>query len=237
MADLLAQALPVPLDPVAWGEVGAALDHQGWAPLGRLLDPTTCRAVASCFDDDKRFRASVDMARHGFGAGRYRYFAEPLPPLVAALRASLYARLAPIANGWAERLAEAQRYPAGHEAFRAMCRAAGQARPTPLLLRYGPGDHNRLHQDLYGPLVFPIQVVVVLDEPGVAFEGGELVLVEGRARRQSRAHVVPLRQGEAVAFAVSRFASSSGRATLRHGVATVRSGLRHSLGIILHDAA
>jgi uncharacterized protein len=222
--------------PIDWPSARDALDREGFARLGQVLDPAVALRIAEGFDEDRLFRSTIEMARHGFGQGRYRYYADPLPETVAGLRRDFYAELAPIANAWAEALGEERRFPPTHAAFRAQCAAVGQTRPTPLLLRYGPGDHNRLHQDLYGELVFPIQVVVLLDRPGEDFTGGELVLVEGRARRQSRAHVVPLVQGEAVAFAVSRFPGRGGRATLRHGVATVHSGLRRTLGIIFHDS-
>jgi len=221
---------------VDWRAVTERLDRDGFASLGRLLDPASCGLVAEWFDDDARFRSTIEMARHGYGEGRYRYFADPLPEAVAQLRQVLYAGLAPVANGWAERLGEPRRFPPTHGAFQEICRQAGQTRPTPLLLRYGPGGHNRLHQDLYGDLVFPIQVVVLLDRPGDAFEGGEFVLVEGRARQQSRAHVVPLAQGEALAFAVAKWPSPRGRAVLRHGVATIRAGHRRTLGLIFHDS-
>jgi hypothetical protein len=180
------------------------------------------------------------MARHGFGRGEYKYFAYPLPAPIAALRSSLYELLAPVANAWMGRMGRETRFPAGHADFLARCHEAGQTRPTPLLLRYGPGDYNCLHQDLYGATVFPLQVAILLAEPGRDFEGGEFVLVEQRPRRQSRAHIVPLRQGDAVAFAVSerpvRGSKGDYRVTLRHGVSTIRAGNRHTLGIIFHDA-
>jgi hypothetical protein len=181
------------------------------------------------------------MARHGFGRGEYRYFAYPLPALVADLRAAAYPRLAPIANAWAERLGIATRFPDTLQAMLKRCHAAGQARPTPLLLRYGAGDYNCLHQDLYGEHVFPIQLAILLDEPGTDFEGGEFVLTEQRPRMQSRASVVPLRRGGGVLFAVNhrprRGTRGYYRTIMRHGVSTVRSGRRHTLGIIFHDAA
>jgi hypothetical protein len=181
------------------------------------------------------------MARHGFGRGEYRYFAYPLPPLVADLRASLYPRLAPLANRWHERMGLPARFPAEHDAFLERCHAAGQRRPTPLLLRYGPGDYNCLHQDLYGDHVFPIQLAILLSRPGADFTGGEFVLTEQRPRMQSRAQVVPLGQGDAVLFAVNQRpqAGTRGdyRVTMRHGVSSVTAGRRHMLGIIFHDAA
>src|SRR5262249_43118081 len=187
------------------------------------------------------FRAQVVMARHGFGRGEYRYFQYPLPPLVAGLRSSLYARLAPIANGWSARMRLAARYPDTHRSFLELCHRAGQARPTPLLLQYGGGDFNCLHQDLYGDLAFPLQVAILLSQPGKDFSGGEFVLSEQRPRMQSRAEVVPLHQGDGVVFAVSQRpvegTKGSYRVTMRHGVSRVRSGHRHTLGIIFHDPA
>jgi hypothetical protein len=181
------------------------------------------------------------MARHGFGKGEYKYFAYPLPEPIGSLRAALYPRLAPIANAWNERMGLATRYPAGHDEFLKLCHAAGQMRPTPLLLQYGPGDYNCLHQDLYGELAFPLQVAILLSEPGEDFSGGEFVLTEQRPRMQSRVEVVPLSRGDAVAFAVHHRpvegARGAYRVNLRHGVSRVRSGRRHTLGIIFHDAA
>ena len=180
------------------------------------------------------------MARHGFGKGEYRYFRYPLPALIGGLRSALYAKLVPLANAWNERMGEGIRYPATQEGYLGLCHAAGQVRPTPLLLQYGAGDFNALHQDLYGDLVFPVQVAVLLSEPGRDFTGGEFVLTEQRPRMQSRAEVVPLRQGDAVAFAVHNrpVKGSKGyyRVNLRHGVSRIRSGRRHTLGIIFHDA-
>lgn len=217
-----------------------SLDAHGHAVLPRLLDARQCAELAATYDDDARFRSRVVMARHGFGRGEYRYFAYPLPEPVARLRATLYPALAAIANRWAQALGSATRYPATLDAFLARCRDAGQSRPTPLLLRYGAGDYNCLHQDLYGEHVFPLQVAILLAEPGVDFDGGELVLTEQRPRMQSRVSVVPLKQGDAVVFAVNErpVAGSRGlyRVRMRHGVSTVRSGTRHTLGIIFHDA-
>ena len=216
------------------------LDAQGWALLPGLLNPAECADMAGRFDG-AGFRSHIVMARHGYGQGEYRYFAYPLPPLVERLRGELYARLAPAANRWHAQLGLEPRFPASHAEFLARCHAAGQAWPTPLLLRYGPGDYNRLHQDLYGAQVFPLQVAVLLSAPGRDFTGGEFVLTESRARMQSRATVVPLGQGDAVVFAVNfRPAASArgfARAALRHGVSTVRTGQRLTLGIIFHDAA
>jgi uncharacterized protein len=230
-----------PTQTFDWTAVAAELDAQGFAVLHNLVTVTDCAAVAGWYGDDPKFRSHVVMARHGFGRGEYRYFAYPLPPLVAALRTTLYPHLAPIANRWHERLGVAARFPADHAAFIDRCHRAGQPRPTPLLLQYGPGDYNCLHQDLYGAHVFPLQVATLLSEPGADFAGGAFVLTEQRPRMQSRVEVVPLRRGDAVVFAVShrpvRGARGDYRVTLRHGVSTVRAGHRHTLGIIFHDAA
>lgn len=220
----------------------AALDSDGHAVIPGLLDAEACAATAALFDDPGTpYRSTVDMARHGFGRGQYRYFARPLPPLVQGLRTGLYPALAEIANIWSERLGEERRWPEDHAALAEHCAAAGQSRPTPLLLQYGPGDFNRLHQDLYGPLVFPLQLVVLLDVPGRDFSGGELMLVEGRPRQQSQGRVVTLRQGDAALFPVRDrpvpSARGWSRATMRHGVATIHHGQRRTLGIIFHDAA
>jgi len=232
--------MALPLDGDAWPQLADELDAQGWSLRRALLSQPDCDAVAALYDDDSRFRSRVIMARHGFGLGEYKYFAAPLPPLVAALRETLYARLAPIANRWAEALGQDERFPPAHQDFLDRCHAAGQCRPTPLLLRYGPGDFNALHQDLYGAHVFPLQVAVLLAEPGEDFTGGEFVLTEQRPRMQSRAEVVPLRRGDAVVFAVHhrpvRGSRGVYRVTMRHGVSRVRSGRRHTLGIVLHDA-
>lgn len=220
--------------------LGETLDAHGYAVLPQMLDARQCVALAATYDDDARFRSRVVMARHGFGRGEYRYFAYPLPEPVARLREALYPPLAVVANRWAEALGSAARYPITHDVFLARCRDAGQSRPTPLLLRYGAGDYNCLHQDLYGEHVFPLQVAILLAEPGVDFDGGEFVLTEQRPRMQSRVSVVPLRRGDAVVFAVNErpVAGSRGvyRVRLRHGVSTVRSGSRHTLGLIFHDA-
>jgi len=226
---------------VDWAAVAAALDAQGWAILPDLLSAGECDGVAGLYDEEQRFRSRIVMARHGFGRGEYRYFAYPLPPLVEDLRTSLYPRLAPIANRWHELMGLKARFPADHAAFLERCHAASQTRPTPLLLRYGPGDYNALHQDLYGEHVFPLQAAFLLSEPGEEYEGGEFVLTEQRPRMQSRAMVVPLRKGDALVFAVNTrpVAGTRGiyRVTLRHGVSALRSGRRHTLGIIFHDAA
>jgi len=220
--------------------LAADLAEHGYATTP-LLDAVTCRDLASLYDDDTRFRSRVVMQRHNFGRGEYKYLAYPLPDPVARLRMALYAPLAVIANAWRVALGEAGRFPPTLEAFLAECHAAGQTRPTPLLLRYGVDDYNCLHQDLYGDLVFPLQLTVLLSEPGSDFTGGEFVLVEQRPRAQSRPVVVPLAQGEAVIFPVHHrpVQGSRGprRVTMRHGVSRVRSGRRHTLGVIFHDAA
>ena len=233
--------IPRGLEEADWPRIEADLDAHGCATLAGLLDAAECRALAALYDADEHFRSRVVMARHGFGRGEYRYFAYALPARVHELRAQLYLRLAPIANRWHERLDVAARFPATHADFLARCHAAGQTRPTPLLLRYGPGDFNCLHQDLYGEHVFPLQVTVLLSAPAEDFTGGEFVLTEQRPRMQSRAEVVSLRQGGAAIFAVHhrpvRGTRGDHRVNLRHGVSRVRSGRRHTLGIIFHDAA
>ncbi len=223
-----------------WTALAGALDGQGYATTGPLLTAAECAKLAGYYDDPGRFRSRIVMAKHNFGRGEYQYFAYPLPELIAELRPAFYAKLAPIANRWQELLRQDQRYPADHAGFLEACHAAGQIRPTPLLLKYGPGDYNCLHQDLYGELAFPFQIVILLSRPGIDFTGGEFVLVEQRPRMQSRAEVVPLAQGEAAIFAVSHrpVAGTRGhyRATLRHGVSRLRTGQRLTAGIILHDA-
>jgi hypothetical protein len=236
----LAAAAVQRVGALAWDRLSSELDAHGCAVLERLLAPETCAALAALYPDDGHFRSRVVMARHGFGRGEYQYFSYPLPETIAGLRTALYARLSPVANRWNEALRLDVRYPAEHRDFLARCHAAGQRKPTPLLLQYGPDDFNCLHQDLYGEHVFPIQVAVLLSEPGRDFTGGEFVLTEQRPRMQSRAEVVPLRQGDAVAFAVHHrpVQGTRGvyRVNLRHGVSRVRSGRRHTLGIIFHDA-
>lgn len=224
---------------IDWTTVAHDLDANGCARLPGLLSEAECGALAARYDGES-FRATVTMARHGFGRGEYRYFAYPLPGPVAELRAALYPPLADIANRWAAVLGAPTRYPADHGGYLARCHAAGQTRPTPLLLRYGPDDYNCLHQDLYGEHVFPLQAAVLLSEPGRDFDGGEFVLTEQRPRMQSRAEVVPLRQGDAVIFPVSHRPVRGGRGVyrvnLRHGVSRIRAGRRHTLGVIFHDA-
>ena len=216
------------------------LEAQGWAVLGSLLTAPECEHIASLYGKEAGFRSHVVMARYGFGRGEYRYFSYPLPPLVQHLRTALYARLAPIANQWHERMGMVARFPSGHEEFIARCAASGQCRPTSLLLQYGAGDYNCLHQDLYGEHVFPLQVAVLLSEPGVDFSGGEFVLTEQRPRMQTRASVVPLSKGDAVVFAVNsrpvQGKRGDYRAKLRHGVSRILEGRRHTLGVIFHDA-
>ncbi len=217
------------------------LDHQGWAIRPGLIKPNLCDDLAALYQPAVGFRSHVVMQRHGFGRGEYRYFSYPLPPLVQHVRATLYPLLAPIANRWHERMGLEARFPLEHDAFLARCHAAGQTRPTPLLLQYGADDFNCLHQDLYGAHVFPLQVAVLLSEPGKDFDGGEFVLTEQRPRMQSRVEVLPLCKGDAVVFAVSDRPVSGSRGDyrvkMRHGVSRVRAGRRHTLGIIFHDAA
>jgi hypothetical protein len=224
-----------------WGALTSELDSYGCGVLPKLLTQVECRAISALYPAESHFRSQVIMARHGFGKGEYRYFRYPLPDLIGGLRTALYPHLAGLANTWNQRMGVVQRYPGDHASFLARCHDAGQTRPTPLLLQYMPGDYNCLHQDLYGDLVFPIQVAILLSEPGRDFTGGEFVLTEQRPRMQSRAEVVPLRQGDAVAFAVHNrpVQGSKGtyRVNLRHGVSRVRSGKRHTVGIIFHDAS
>jgi hypothetical protein len=225
---------------IGWADAANALDDRGVAVIPQLLTPEECAEIVSLYVEDGYFRGRVVMARHGFGKGEYKYFSYPLPARIEALRTALYPHLVPVANTWNERLGIAMRYPAAHAAFLDLCHRAGQMRPTPLLLRYGPGDFNALHQDVYGDLFFPLQIAILLPEPGRDFTGGEFVLTEQRPRMQSRAEVVPLCQGDAAVFAVHhrpmQGTRRSYRVTMRHGVSRVRSGLRHTLGIIFHDA-
>jgi hypothetical protein len=229
-----------PLPDIDWQRSAADLDAHGCAVLPGLADPATCTALAALYDDDSLFRSRVVMARHGFGRGEYRYFAYPLPETIAALRTALYPPLAGIANRWNATLGIDTRYPPDHADFLERCHTAGQVKPTPLLLRYGEGDYNCLHQDLYGEHVFPLQVAILLSAPGEDFTGGEFVLTEQRPRMQSRAEVVPLGLGDGVVFPVHHRPVQGRRGTyrvnLRHGVSRLRSGRRHTLGIIFHDA-
>jgi hypothetical protein len=223
-----------------WQRIEVELDSHGVGLTGPLLDARACAALCGLYAEPRHFRSRIVMARHGFGRGEYQYFAHPLPEAVAALRPLVYARLAPVANRWNESLGIAQRYPAELDDFLALCHAQGQERPTPLLLKYGAGDYNCLHQDLYGELFFPFQMVILLSQPGRDFTGGEFVLVEQRPRMQSRPEVVPLQQGEAAIFAVQHRpvegARGAYRVNLRHGVSRVRSGERYTTGLIFHDA-
>ncbi len=232
---------PTPdVETLDWARIEAELDAHGVGLTGPLLAPEQCSALAGLYTDASRFRSRIVMSRHGFGSGEYQYFADPIPETLAALRGAVYARLAPIANRWNEALGIAQRYPATLGAFLEACHAAGQTRPTPLLLKYSAGDYNCLHQDLYGDLFFPFQMVILLSQPGADFTGGEFTLVEQRPRMQSRPEVVPLSQGEAAIFAVQHRPVEGSRGTyrvnLRHGVSRVRSGERYTTGLIFHDA-
>ena len=226
---------------IDWSAAADALDAYGCAVLPQLLDAEACAPISALWGEEQRFRSHIHMARHGFGRGEYRYFAYPLPEPIAGLREQLYPPLAAIANRWAERLGSGRLFPDTHAAFLKECHAAGQVRPTPLILRYEAGDWNALHQDAYGEHVFPLQVAVLLSEPARDFEGGEFVLTEQRPRMQSRAEVVPMRQGDAVVFPVRerpvRGSRGDYRVQMRHGVSRVRGGLRFTLGIIFHDAS
>ncbi|WP_244618452.1 2OG-Fe(II) oxygenase [Rhodoferax sediminis] len=229
------------LAAIDWGQVALDLDAQGSAVIERLIAPAECQTLAALYPRDALFRSRVVMARHGFGRGEYKYFSYPLPDLIGALRTALYPHLAPIANRWNTAMGIDVRYPDRHAAFIERCHTAGQSRPTPLLLQYGAGDYNCLHQDLYGEHVFPLQVVILLSEPGRDFSGGEFVMTEQRPRMQSRPMVLPLRQGDAAVIAVHHrpVQGTRGvyRVNLRHGVSRVHTGQRHTAGIIFHDAA
>ena len=224
-----------------WGAIAESLETRGYAVTPPLLDPGTCRALAASYGEDEAYRSRVIMQRHAFGRGEYKYFRYPLPGAVERLRHAIYPHLVPVANRWRAALKEEGRFPPALADYLHECHAAGQRRPTPLLLKYGADDYNCLHQDLYGALVFPLQLTVLLSEPGRDFDGGEFVLVEQRPRAQSKPEVVPLRQGEAVIFAVHhrpvRGTRGIYRVNLRHGVSRVRSGHRFTLGVIFHDAA
>jgi hypothetical protein len=223
-----------------WSRIGSDLNGFGCAVIDKLLTPGECQEIAGLYQKEVFFRSHVHMARHGFGKGEYRYFKYPLPDILGGLRTALYPHLAVVANSWNEQMNVEQRYPERHAEFLKECHAAGQTRPTPLLLQYAPGDFNCLHQDLYGDLAFPLQVAILLSEPERDFTGGEFVITEQRPRMQSRAEVVPLRQGDAVAFAVHnrpvKGTKGNYRVNLRHGVSRLRSGQRHTVGIIFHDA-
>ena len=229
------------VDRADWTRIATDLDDLGCGLIGPLLDPAETKEIAGLYADDSRFRSTVDMARHRFGRGRYGYFAHPLPPEVVDLRAALWPHLLPIAREWAERLGRPAPWPDAFGDWLHACQAAGQTRPTPLLLTYDAGDWNALHRDLYGELVFPLQVVIGLDRPGVDYTGGELVLVEQRPRAQSRATTFPLAQGHGVVVTTEhrplRTARGWSRAPVRHGVSVVRSGRRRTLGVLFHDAA
>jgi hypothetical protein len=233
-------AIAARVEAIDWTRIGAELDAQGCAVLNGLLSAEECSALAALYPDDSHFRSRIVMGRHGFGRGEYKYFSYPLPELIAELRPTLYVPLQSVANRWNEAMGIDVRYPDTHQAFLKRCHAAGQTRPTPLLLQYGEGDYNCLHQDLYGEHAFPLQVAILLSEPGRDFTGGEFVLTEQRPRMQSRPEVVPLRQGDAVIFAVHHrpVQGTRGfyRVNLRHGVSRVRSGKRHTAGVIFHDA-
>jgi hypothetical protein len=235
-----AKVRAAPQRTVDWDRASRDLDDHGCAVVEGLVPEAECQALAALYPDESRFRSRVVMARHGFGRGEYQYFRYPLPATIDALRTAVYARLAPIANRWNEAMGFDARYPAAHAEYLERCHAAGQRKPTPLLLRYEAGDYNCLHQDLYGEHVFPLQLAILLSQPGLDFTGGEFVMTEQRPRMQSRAEVVPLRQGDGVVFAVHhrpvRGPRGVYRVNLRHGVSRIRSGRRHTVGIIFHDA-
>jgi hypothetical protein len=228
------------LQKIDWESKALDLDARGWTVLPRLLQAADCRDAVSWYPVEAMFRSHVRMARHGYGRGEYKYFRYPLPALIQSFRAQLYPGLAQIANAWHGRLGMEARFPPDHAGYLETCHSAGQTKPTPLLLQYGSGDFNCLHQDLYGEQVFPLQVAILLSQPGVDFSGGEFVLTEQRPRMQSRVEIVPLEQGDAVVFAVNdrpvQGIRSTYRVKMRHGVSTLRSGRRHTLGIIFHDA-
>jgi uncharacterized protein len=229
------------VDRLHWADIAAGLDDLGVGPTGSILTARECRSLVEIYDDDSRFRSTIDMARHRFGEGQYRYFDHPLPEIVAALRAAFWPHLLPIARTWAERRGQPAPWPDRLEDWLERCHDAGQTRLTPLMLRYGPGDWNALHRDLYGELVFPLQVVIGLDRPGDAYTGGEFVVVEQRPRAQSRATACTIPQGDGLVFTTRDRPVRSQRGwsngPLRHGVSTVRSGRRHTLGLVFHDAA
>ena len=232
-------ALPERIEKQDWSRIEENLGSYGAAVLEGVLSPEECKRLSGQYDQDRPFRSRVVMAQHGFGRGEYKYWAYPLPDSVAELRRKLYPHFATVANRWNESLGVEVRYPATHEDYLSQCHAAGQVRPTPLLLRYEAGDYNCLHQDVYGDLVFPLQIAFLLSKPGADFTGGEFVLTEQRPRMQSRAEVVPLKQGDGVVFAVRHRPVQGTRGTyrvnLRHGVSRIRSGRRHTMGVIFHD--
>jgi hypothetical protein len=238
--DLLFKTIAARVESIDWRAVSADLDAYGWAGFKGLLTAEECTDISGLYADSRKFRSHVIMAQHGFGRGEYKYFSYPLPEMIAGLRTAIYPHLAPIANRWNESMGIQVRYPDSHAVFIERCHQAGQTRPTPLLLQYGAGDYNALHQDVYGEHVFPLQLAILLSEPERDFTGGEFVLTEQRPRMQSRAEVVPLRQGDGVVFAVHHRpvegTRGSYRVNLRHGVSRLRSGRRHMLGIIFHDA-
>jgi hypothetical protein len=229
------------VDALDWDGLAAEVDASGSAQTAPVLTPDECREIAALYDDAGRFRSTIDMARYRFGSGQYRYFDHPLPDVVTELRAAFYPHLLPIAREWAERLGRPAPWPGTLEEWLDMCHAAGQKKPTPILLRYVAGDWNALHRDLYGDLVFPLQVVIGLDEPGVDHTGGEFLTVEQRPRAQSRGYAATLQQGGGIVFTTRdrpvRSARGWSAAPMRHGVSTVRSGVRHTLGLVFHDAA
>jgi hypothetical protein len=235
-----ADTIPERIAPLDWTAIQTGLDTYGWAGTGPLLSADECGELAALYASDGNFRSRIIMARHGFGSGEYKYLADPLPQMIGALRASLYPPLARIADRWNEAMGIPTRYPPEHAAFIEACHRAGQTKPTPLILQYGPGDYNCLHQDVYGDLVFPFQAAFLLSRPRQDFTGGEFVLTEQRPRMQSRVEVVPIGQGEAVIFPVHHRPVQGARAiyrvNMRHGVSRLRSGRRHVLGIIFHDA-
>ena len=240
ISNLMIDNIESRINSLDWPRISAGLHQSGWARTGEVLTEDECRDLRALYVNDGMFRSRVVMARHRFGLGEYKYFAYPLPDVVAGLRESLYARLAEVANEWAIKLGGKPEYPGTHREFITLCHARGQKRPTPLMLRYESGGYNCLHQDLYGEVYFPLQTVFMLDRPGHDFEGGEFVLVEQRPRAQSAAHVIAPRQGEGVVF-TTRWRPVQGarghyRVNIKHGVSTVTRGIRHTLGIVYHDA-
>ena len=237
---LSSTAIQSRVDGVDWMKVHADLDAQGWAIVRKLLTDAEADSIAGLYHQEQGFRSLVIMGRHGFGQGQYKYFSYPLPALIQALRTAAYPHLVPIANQWHERMGKDVRFPGVHAAFLERCHQAGQIRPTPLLLEYAPEDYNCLHRDLYGEHVFPIQIAILLDQPGEDFEGGEFVMTEQRPRMQTRAMVLPLRKGDAAIFAVNsrpmKGMPGDYQVKLNHGVSKLHSGKRHTVGVIFHDA-